>query len=210
MSAVSLLLCLSLLSEAKGQKAELPSVITVRRLDLVKLVDKKRQPIEVGATVSLQTTGVAISSLRVFYRSSTDAPFSEALCELLPNLKYYVRLTYSPRIEYYFVATPLAGSRITFDGGTIIGSDLEPRPWASTEPGISYVGAAAAGIIATVVSVLTHSDEPAVGSTTQAKRNSPALYVGVGALAAGAVASITYLSIRHQRCKERLRKHRGE
>lgn len=192
---------MSLFCEAQGQKTEPPS-ISVRSLETAKLVNEKHEPIEVAAKVRLQTSGIAISSLRVFYRSSADAAFKKASCELLPSLKYYVRLSYSPLIEYYFVATPLAGSSIKFGEGKIVGPDLEPRPWPGTDPWTSYAAAGAAGIMATVVSVLLNSDAPATAA--RASRNSPALYLTVGALAAGVTASMIYLKTRHDRLKDRV------
>ncbi len=202
-SAFGLLLCMSLLSEAQGQKKEPPS-ISVRSLDAVKLVNEKHQPVEIEERVRLQTSGTAISSLRVFYRRSADAPFQESRCELLPNLQYYVRLPYSPLIEYYFVATPLRGNRIKFGEGTMMGSDLESRGWTQEGPMAPYVAAAGAGIIATVVSVLVNSDQPAVTGSVRSGRNGAALYVGVGALVGGVTASVIYLRNRHKRRKEYL------
>lgn len=203
-----LLLCMGLLCEAQGPKVK-PSSIGVRSLDVVKLVDEKRQPMEVEAKVRLQTFGTALHSLRVFYRSSADAAFKDALCELLPDLKYYARLPYSPLIDYYFVATPLAGAPIKFGEGTIVGSDLELRPWAQTDPWRTYVAAGVAGIAATITSVLLNSDHPA-GLDGEKTRHGPGLYVGIGAVAGGVTASILYLTARHKKRKLRLSDHPSE
>jgi len=217
-SAVPLLLCLSLLCEAQGQEAESPPTIIVRRLDAVKLVDEKRQPRWIDARISLQTGGKAISELQVFYRGSADSPFQEVPCEMLPNLKYYARLDYSPLIEYYLVAIPFVGSPIKFGQGRIIGSDLEPHQRTPFWGPITYYGAGAAAIIALATSVLIHSDEPGgqvqpstpssarAAGAPRTLRNRASLGVGIAALTGGVTASVPYLRHRHEKRKERVRR----
>lgn len=200
-AAVGLLLCLSLLCSARGQDSA-PSTITIRRLEAVKLTGEKRQPIEIEVRISLQTHGKAVYSLDLFYRDAADKPFGEASLALLPNLKYYVRLPYSPQTEYYLVATPLVGSPEKIDQGKIIGPDLEPSRWSRFDSATGYYAAGAAGMIAVITSVLVHSDQP--DASPHVKRNSPLPDIAVGAVIGGAIASIVYWKNRHKKYKQQV------
>jgi hypothetical protein len=194
-----LLLCMIPLRQVQGQKADAPSAISVRRLESVRLIEEQRRPGQVEIKVTLQTGGFAVSTLRMFYRSSADSAFQEVLCELLPSLKYYARIPYHPLIEYYFVATPFVGGTKTFGAGTIPGAGLKSRAWSRNAPKVACVGAA---IITTLVSVLTNSDKPEAGGGTRARRHGPAIDVGAVELVGGITASVIYLRPRYKRHKE--------
>lgn len=206
-----IILCSTMMCDAQTQHIESHATIRIIRLDPVKLVDRNHHAVEIEVKISLQTSGIAISSVQILYRHSADAQFQQSECELLPNLTYYVKIPYSPEVEYYFVATPFSGGLLKFGEGSIIAADLESHS-VSRSGSLSseyVVVGGAAGVLALITSVLANSDQPAISTPApKATKNSPALYVGVAALAGGVTASIIYWRNRHSKHKERLADHR--
>jgi len=195
---LALLLSLILSCNALGQASVSEASIIVRRFEATKLVDRQRQPQQIEAKISLQTQGKAIYRLDLFYRNSADAPFERVRCDLLPNLKYYARLPYSVRIEYYLVATPMVGGPTKVAGGSIVGPDLEPSR-LGIEPGTGYFVAGTAAVVALVTAALINSDRAA---TNPHANPSPVPYVAAGAAVGSAIAAVVIWKNRHKKYKD--------
>jgi hypothetical protein len=201
-ASLSLVLCMGCLIGSLAAQSNIPSPqggLRVQQLGLSKVLDQTLHLVEIDVVVSLQTSGMTVSKLTLFYRTVGTPSFAEAPCRPSPDLSYHARLLYADAVEYYFVAIPLVGSPIRFGDGRITGSDVKPSK-QSKSPFSPALAAGTSGLAAFLASLLIVGDEPTFMGATQKKNPYTDLYVAVGTGAA--LGAITYLILRHKRSRK--------
>ncbi len=189
------LLAARLATGAGPQIAAAPT-ITILQLQIARRVDKNHKPQAIEIVATLNTHGVSVSGLSVFYKTAGETSFAEVKCKRTRKLAYQAEFPYADSSEYYFQATPREGDPIRFDGGDIVGSQLpdsqEERPWLASV--LVGLGTALAFLIPLAGG---GGGEAGAGPPSAGQHHRSNVIIIVAIAGGAAAAGITYLVLRH-------------